>query len=780
MMTFAPLIAIAVGIVTPLVRRVAGRATGWLLALVPVAIALPVVARLPLGLDEAHRTRVTWIESLGVDLATYLDGLSATFVLLICGIGAVIVIYAEGYMNGGPRAGRVQGALMVFLGAMLGIVLSDDLISLFVYWELTSVCSFYLVGVKHESEDGRTGALRALFVTGGGGLALLAGLILMRLAAVDLGVAPEDAGLLSSLAAVDLTTHPWYSAILVLVLAGAFTKSAQIPFHFWLPSAMAAPTPVSAFLHSATMVKAGVYLLARLNPHLGDSFAWHVTVTSFGAATMLVAAGMAVVQKDLKRLLAFSTVSVLGMLTMLVGAGTELAVKAMVVLLVAHALYKAALFMVAGNVDHETGTRDVTRLGGLRRVMPWTAAAGVVAALSKAGAPPMFGFIGKELLYKAKLDLETIATWLIIAAVVSNILLVAVSLIVAVKPFFGRRGDPPRKPHEAPLAMILGPVLLAAAGVFVGLVPDVFDRTLGSAMATAIGGTPIEMKLVLWHGFSPSALFVVALSAVTLGLGFLVFRRVGPRLVPIQKRIAALEAYGAGAMFHKLADLALAGAARFTRVLQSGYLRRYTGITVLVALTLPVPWILRALADGSANLTGALPVHEVLVALLVLGGAGVASFQRSRLSAVAGLGVTGIGIAVLFALYSAPDLATTQIMVEALSVILLVLLFRRLPGADDADDTFLRSGRALLAVAAGLVVGLVAYVATTVRMDPEAARFFSDASVPEAFGRNVVNVVLVDFRALDTLGEIFVVAAAGVGVVALFSAVRRRAKEGGS
>ena len=299
---------------------------------------------------------------------------------------------------------------------------------------------------------------------------------MMRLAAVDLGVAPENAGLLSSLGAVDLTTHAAYVPILALVLAGAFTKSAQVPFHFWLPSAMAAPTPVSAFLHSATMVKAGVYLLARLHPVLGGTVPWQTTVTAFGLVTMVATAAMAVVQTDMKRLLAFSTVSVLGMLTMLVGLGTTLAIKAMVVLLVAHALYKAALFMVAGNVDHETGTRDVTRLGGLVRRMPWTAAAGLLAALSMAGAPPMFGFLGKELLYKAKLDLTAVATWIILVAVVTNVLLVAIALLVALKPFLGKPRDPSISAGESPPAMILGPVLLALGGLFVGIVPSVFDR----------------------------------------------------------------------------------------------------------------------------------------------------------------------------------------------------------------------------------------------------------------------------------------------------------------
>ncbi len=777
-MLIAPLIALLLGLLTPLLRRVTGRATGWLLAVVLLLLAVPVLRVLPFEVGEQHVARVPWIEPWNVHLAVRLDGLSGTFALLICAIGALILVYSEGYLAGGARAGRVQGALLAFLGAMLGLVLADDVISLFVFWELTSVLSFFLVGLKHEGEASRRAALRALFVTGGGGLALLAGLVMMRQAAVDLGVPAADAGLLSGLHAVHLPSHPWYLAILLLVLAGAFTKSAQVPFHFWLPSAMAAPTPVSAFLHSATMVKAGVYLLARLHPSLGDTVPWQTLVTGFGLLTMLAAAAMAVVQTDLKRLLAFSTVSVLGMLVMLTGLGTDLAIKAMIVLLVAHALYKAALFMVAGNVDLAAGTRDVTRLGGLRLRMPWTAAAGLLAALSMAGAPPMFGFLGKELLYKAKLDLASVSAWITIIAVATNVLLVAIALLVALKPFLGKPRDPSVSAHESPPAMILGPVLLALSGVFVGLVPSLFDRVLGSAAATAVAGSPIEMKLELWHGFNPSALTVVGLSVVTLLLGYLLFRRVKTRLALWQPRLAALEAHGAGAQAERLAGAVLAAAGRLADILQAGSLRVQAAILLGAVVLVTIPQLVGRV-DLRPMLDGIVP-HEAGLIALTLGGAIYVCAARSRLAAVAGLGVTGAGIAVLFTLLSAPDLGATQIMVEALGVILLVLLFRRLPGALPIDGAGARTVRALIALGVGGTLAVVTYVASGVSLPPETADFYASASLPEAYGRNVVNVILVDFRALDTLGEIFVVAAAGVGVVALIGARRRRTPEGSS
>jgi multicomponent Na+:H+ antiporter subunit A len=651
---------------------------------------------------------------------------------------------------------------------MLGLVLADDLITLFVFWELTSVCSFLLVGYDHARPEARTAALKALVVTGAGGLALLAALVMAGTAGIQLGLQPDTASTISGLAAVGLQTHPLYVAILALVLLAAATKSAQVPFHFWLPSAMAAPTPVSAFLHSATMVKAGVYLLARFHPLLGGTEEWRWSVTLVGLATMLTGAAMALPQRDLKKILAYSTVAVLGILTLLLGVGTELAIKSAVVFLVAHALYKAALFMVAGNVDHETGTRDTSLLGGLRRVMPWTAAAGLLAALSKAGAPPLFGFIGKELVYKTKLDLETFAAWLVIAAVLVNVALVATALMVSVRPFWGALRTTPQKPHEAPLSMLLGPVVLAAAGVWIGGVSrGFFDAALGSGAATAIAGRTVVMELKLWHGVDTNALLVMALSLLTLAAGGGLYRISRRGVTTSARLIERLAAWGPERVFEQTMA-ALPGVAGYlTRRLQSGLLRNYLLITIVVAVAATGPPLVRWIfATPEVALTPAAP-FDLLLATLLAGGGLAAVLLRSRLASVAAIGVTGLAMALVFVLYSAPDLAMTQVMVETLSVIVLVLVFARLPRLVRRSRSVQRIRDLVLAGALGLAMALMVLASASVELDSPASSYYRSASVPDAKGRNVVNVILVDFRALDTLGEIAVVGVAGLGVAAL-------------
>jgi len=766
-MFVAVLLPFVAAVLAPLLaRRVGGRA-GWLLAPAPLLSALPVLRALPLGAGDEVVERLPWAPGFGVELGFRLDGLAAVFALLVCGIGALILVYAGGYLSGDRRLGRLLATLLVFLGAMLGLVLADDLITLFVFWELTSVSSFLLVGFDHARAEARSAAMKALVVTGGGGLALLAGLVMARSAAVDLGAAASVAGTVSGLTSVDLASHPLYLAILLLVVLAAATKSAQVPFHFWLPAAMAAPTPVSAFLHSATMVKAGVYLLARLSPALGGTPEWRWGLAGLGLATMLTGAGMALPQRDLKKVLAYSTVSVLGILTMLLGIGTDLAIKSMVVFLVAHAMYKAALFMVAGNLDHETGARELDRLGGLHRLMPWTAAAGLLAGLSKAGAPPMFGFIGKELLYKTKLDAADVGFWLVIAAVAANVALVATALMVGVRPFWGSRKESPKTPHEAPPAMVLGPLALAVAGLVIGAFPLAFEKGVGSAAVSAIAGKSLTMDLKLWHGFNTDALLVLALSGATLGIGFVVFlasRRGFRRLGAWCRRLGR---FGPARLFEKTIDGLPAAAGALTRQLQTGVLGHYLVLAVAATVAITAPPLVRwAMVATPSPITVPGP-FELTVAVLIAGGAVVAVLLRSRLASVAALGVTGIAVALLFVIYSAPDLAMTQVMVETLSVIVLVLVFSMLPRLVRRSTTPRRLRDLLVAASLGLVMASLVLLAATVDPVPDASLFYLDASVPEAKGRNVVNVILVDFRALDTLGEIVVVAVAGFGVAAL-------------
>ena len=754
---------------SPGLVRVLGTRAGWLLACGPVAVLVYWVMQWPAVAGGGLVQTLPWAGSLGVELALRGDGLAGAMSMLISGIGALIVVYASGYLHDDPRLGKFYSYLFVFMGAMLGMVVSDNLIALFVFWEMTSVSSYLLIGFNHHKPDNRDAALKALLVTGGGGLALLAGLIMLGGIGTAQGLALNDALRVSVLAshAEAIRGHALFAPMLVLVLVGCFTKSAQFPFHFWLPAAMAGPTPVSAYLHSATMVKAGVFLLGRLHPVVGSSTLFVVIVTTVGAVTMLVGAVMAVGQRDMKGILAYTTISVLGTLVMLLGVGTDRAIEAAVAFLFAHGLYKAALFMVAGNVDHATGTRDVTRLGGLRKLMPLTAAAALIAALSKAGAPPMFGYLGKKLLLEAKLNIETLSIVLTGAAVIANICMVAVALLLVLRPFWGELRETPHKAHELPAAMNLGPLLLAGLGLFVGLIPGVFDATLGAAMASSIRGEPLEMKLKLLFGLSVESLLVVGLSVGALALGYGLYRwlRPGPTFyAPLRAlgRFGPDRGYAAG--FTGL----LALAAWHTRVVQSGYLRRYLLVVVGVFAAAVGPLAVRAFAAGRPlPPMGPIKAHELILALLVVAGAIYGVVSKSRLASVAAIGGSGIGLAVLFAVYGSVDLAITQLMVETLLVVILVLVLMRLPRLKRTSPRATRGRDLLIAAAGGTTVTLLVLASATVSLPATVSAYYLNRAVPEAYGRNVVNVILVDFRALDTLGEIIVVAVAGVGVASL-------------
>ncbi|WP_221435328.1 hydrogen gas-evolving membrane-bound hydrogenase subunit E [Algisphaera agarilytica] len=755
--------------ISPLMIKRLGDRAGWLLALGPLAVLAYWIFHWPDVTGGQMVQTLPWAESLGVELALVGDGLAGAMSMLISGIGALIVIYASGYLHGDPRLGKFYSYLFIFMGAMLGMVISDNLITLFVFWEMTSVSSYLLIGFNHKKLDNRDAALKALLVTGGGGLALLAGIIMLGFIGTSLGLSFGEALRVSTLIdhAEGIQGHSLFAPMLILVLLGCFTKSAQFPFHFWLPTAMAGPTPVSAYLHSATMVKAGVFLLGRMHPVLGNNTLWIAVVTTVGAMTMLVGAVLAVGQRDMKGILAYTTISVLGTLVMLLGVGTDRAIEAAVAFLFAHGLYKAALFMAAGNVDHATGTRDVTQLSGLRRLMPWTAAAALIAALSKAGAPPMFGYLGKKLLLEAKLNIEMLSLYLTAAAVIANICMVAVALLLVLKPFWGELRETPRKAHELPLSMNLGPMLLAGLGLFVGLIPKAFDETLGEAMASSIRGEPLEMKLKLLFGLSIESLIVVGLSFGALGLGYLLYRflRPGPTFWAPLRQMGQL---GPNRGYQVLMAGLLKFAAGHTRLVQSGFLRRYLMVVVSVFALAAGPLAYVAFGNGrDVSTFGVVKMHELLLVLLVISGAVYGVLSRSRLAAVAAIGGSGIGLAVLFAVYGSVDLAITQLMVETLMVVILVMVLLRLPQLTKTSKLAHRGRDLLIAAAGGTTVTLMVLATATVEMPASVSAYYLNNAAPEAFGRNVVNVILVDFRALDTLGEIVVVAVAGIGVASL-------------
>jgi multicomponent Na+:H+ antiporter subunit A len=753
----AVLSGFVVALVAPWLVRLTRGSAGWVIAILPLAISLYLLSFVPRVADgEVIRYSYGWAPGIDIYLSFQIDGLGLVFALLISVIGTLIMFYAGAYLNGHHHIDRFFVYILMFMASMLGLVLSDNIITFFIFWELTSITSYLLIGYEHDSETSRYAARQALLVTAVGGQALLVGLVMMAVVggAWEFSILVEQAAVIQD--------HALYLPMLILVLAGAFTKSAQVPFHFWLPGAMAAPTPVSAYLHSATMVKAGVYMLARLNPTLGDTAIWQYTLLIFGAATMFLGAYLAIQRTDLKQLLAFTTVSTLGLLTMLIGLGTDIALKAMVVSLVVHSMYKGALFLVAGTIDHETGTRDIRLLGGLRKLMPITAIGAGVAALSMSGIPPLFGFIGKELVYEAALELETFAILLAVVAVASNVLMVVVAGITGVHPFTGEEGDTPKHAHEAPMAFWLGPLFLGILGLSIGLYPALVDARVIMPAVSAVAGEPVDATLTLWHGFN----VMLAMSAITVALGVLLY--FGREMVlEVSNRTMVLGRYGAEKAYDLSLDLLDLVARGQTAILQSGYLRFY--LLTIVGLTFGMTGV-TLLSHGS--LESPQPVDDVRiyewgVALIILLAAFMAVRAQSRLAAVAALGVVGYGVATVYILYGAPDLAMTQILVETLTVILFVLVLYRLPQFATLSKTASRARDAVFALSFGALMTILVLVATNVQFYPTISEFHAMEAEPLAHGRNVVNVILVDFRALDTLGEIIVLAVAGVGVYAL-------------
>jgi multicomponent Na+:H+ antiporter subunit A len=731
------------------------------LALYPLAAAIFALSQSgAIAGGGVARESLAWAPSLGLSLSFALDGLSLLFVLLIGGIGTLVLVYAGGYLKGHPQIGRFYALLLAFMASMLGLVLADNVLALFVFWEGTSITSFGLIGFSHRSEAARKSALQALLVTGGGGLALLAGLILLGLAGGSWEMS-ELAGRGDAIRA-----HALYTPILLLVLAGAFTKSAQFPFHFWLPNAMEAPTPVSAYLHSATMVKAGIYLLARLSPTLGGTEQWTGALVGCGGATMLVGGGLALLQSDLKRLLAYSTVSALGTLTLLLGLGTTAAVKAFAVFLPAHALYKGSLFMIAGTLDHETGTRDVEKMGGLRRAMPITFAVAMLAAISLAGVGPLLSFIGKEMLFEAVLEAEQWREVLVAVALFAGAMFVAVAGIVAVKPFFGALKSTPKQAHEAPPSLWLGPAVLAPLGLLLGIFPGVASQVLVSPVASSVLGRATTVKLSLWHGFNAA----LALSGASLALGALAYFA-WPAIRRLHASRQSLLGWGPSRFY----EVGLAGvdsvARAQTRLLQNGYLRAYV-MTIIVTATVLAGWTLISREGLPALLVRPLSEWDVrfyeaaIAGALVVGGF-AAVRADSRLAALACLGVIGYGVSLIYLFFGAPDLAMTQVLVDTLSVILFVLVFYHLPKFARLSSRWTRARDAFVAVCAGALMTVLVMVTNTITMHPPISSYFIEKSLPKAYGRNIVNVILVDFRALDTLGEISVLALAGIGVFAL-------------
>ncbi|MFT7116950.1 MAG: multicomponent K+:H+ antiporter subunit A [Rhodoferax sp.] len=748
--------------------------TAWLAAAVTATSLGLLLLQTPAIMGgEVLRSFTPWVPEIGLNLGLQLDGLSLMFALLITGIGLLIIMYAHHYLEAHDPVGKFYSTLMLFMASMLGIVLSDNLLLLMVFWELTSISSFLLVGYWKHRADARAGARMALAVTGGGGLVMLGGFVL-------LGQIAGTYELSQMLTQVDLVqADARYPVALILILIGCFSKSAQFPFHFWLPQAMAAPTPVSAYLHSATMVKAGIFLMARLTPIMGGTYLFTGIVTTIGLLTLLLGAFIAIFKHDLKGLLAYSTISHLGLITFLIGLGTPLAAMAAVFHILNHACFKAALFMTAGIVDHETGTRDMRQLGGLWRLMPWTATLAMVATAAMAGVPLFNGFLSKEMFLTEAVTFGQAGGWHWLVPAVATLAAlcsVAYSVRLVHDIFFNGKPHnlPKAHPHDPPMGMKAPVALLAVICVVVGIVPALTLGPLVQVATTAmLGQAPPTYQLAIWHGFNlPLLLSVLALGGGTL-LYFALAR--GKRLHQINSedwfgRVTGMSFYTRG-----MAQL-LSSAGRITALLEVRSLQRYLAWMLIATVVVTGVTLLAGDAPGTGSRT-LLPVSLpalVLWVILLAACGWLALRHHDRFQSVIVTGVIGLVTALCFVGFSAPDLALTQLTVEVVSTVLLLMGLALLPSQTPHESSSARRWRdALLALAGGAGLAWLAWVMLTRDHDSIAWYFLNHAAIAGG-GTNVVNVILVDFRGYDTLGEITVLGIAAIGVLALMDGMRTR------
>ncbi|SHF60120.1 multisubunit sodium/proton antiporter, MrpA subunit [Mariniphaga anaerophila] len=710
---------------------------------------------------------IEWIPQLGLNLEFMLDGLSMVFALLVTGIGALVFLYAKDYMKSYAGTDKFFFYLMLFSGAMLGLVLSGNLIQLFIFWELTSFISFFLISFFHEKESARKAAFQSLYITGFGGLSMLAGIVLLG-SVVD---SYSFSDWLSNANAIKESNL--YLPGLLLILAGIFTKSAQFPFHFWLPGAMQAPAPVSSYLHSATMVKAGIFLLARLSPVLGGTPEWTYIISLTGVLTMLTGSYFAITQTDLKGILAFTTINALGVLVLLLGINTTESIKAAMLFLFIHAFYKATLFMVAGLIEKKTGTRELRQLGGLIKYMPLTFVIAFLALLSMAGLPPLLGFLGKELIYEAKVQSPGIASMILILGVTSNIFMVAVSLYFARKVFLGKPGNFPKQPNERGAAFLIGPGVLALLSLVLGLSPGKLGSAVIKPALSAVLGEVAEVKLKIWHGFNQ----VFFLSMLTIILGFLLYVAMlkKDKLLIYWKKINdVVFAVQLDEVFAWVMDKFVAVSKLKTKTVQHGYHRLYI-LTIIVFTSLLLWFQVFVTRSWNFDIPFTLrPFYISGLALVIILASAVSAVSRSRIVTIISMGVAGYGISLIFLYYSAVDLAITQILVETLTLVMFMAILQKLPRFAVLSSKKTRLRDFLIALGFGSVMTILALKAVNVNLNRSISDFYLENSYLKAFGENVVNVILVDFRALDTLGEVTVLTIAAVGVYLLLSKPKSR------
>ena len=758
-MLYALLSVFLLALIAPFIYRLSSMKVPQFLAVCTAGIVGYFLSYLP-EIDKGFtRTfQYPWADSLGVSLSFYVDGLSLFFALLISFFGVLIILYAGNYMKGMEHANRFFGYLILFMGSMLGLVLSGNVISMFVFWELTSFSSYLLIGFKNKDEKSREAARQSILVTGGGGLVLLAGLVLMGIA----GGSYDIQELISNTEMI--RQHPYLSATIVLILIGAFTKSAQFPFHFWLPNAMQAPTPVSAYLHSATMVKAGVFIVFRFNPIFSGIELWQIILASVGGFTMVMGAIVAFKADDLKRILAFTTISALGIFFMMIGIGSEAALQAAIVYVLAHALYKGALFLAAGTLDHECGTRKISELSGFRKKMPRTAAATILSCLSMMGIIPFLGFTGKELLYDAALHSDTPYFVLIISLVLASVFFTAIAIKIVYQIFFVKAENAGPTVTEASWFMFAPPLVLGLLGFLFSVLPNLSIQALLEITAGNMGISSGELDMSLWHGFNT----VLLLSLATIILGIILYRG---RYV--FEKIYSKLPFPLSAIPEKLYDGSLAALTSFslfqTRAVQNGFLRNYISMFIAVFCFLSIyylfssGYLFRSAIDFKWD---DIKIYEILVLILVAITVVFLFFAKSRLTVIASIGIIGYGIALSYTFFSAPDVAITQFLAETLGLILLAVILPKLPRLHIANQ-----GSKIKYFLVSLTFGVVMVIITLIVMSEPGRdglkEYFVLNSLPLGKGENIVNVILVDFRAMDTLGEISVLVITMLGIISL-------------
>lgn len=721
-----------------------------------------------------------WIPSLGINFGLYFDHLSALFSLLITGIGALVVLYSGFYFKGDDQAGRFLVYLFLFMTAMLGIVISGDIIALFLFWEGTSIVSFLLVAYKYKDIAARRGATKALLITGGGGIALLAGLIFLA----DIAGTTDLRTILSS--GDQIRADPYYLAPLVLISFAAMTKSAQFPAHIWLPEAMSAPTPASAYLHSATMVKAGIFLVARLHPAMGNTEAWFWILSVMGLLTMVIGAYLGFKQNDLKALLAYSTISQLGVLMLLIAQDTEIAFKAFVISLLAHALYKSSLFLTVGIIDHETGTRDLRRLGNLRKLMPLTFVTASIAALSMAGLPPLFGFLAKETLLATATHPSVPAFMsgiLTFSAVFAGAFLLAQSLLLIIETFFGKQKEKLPHTHDPAFLMIFAPLVPAAISLFLGILPEPQSiATLLAYAAENIAGAPVKVSLALWTGINVP--LILSIVAVGSGLVIFYYRQ------DVRRFQSVVGAQLSWNILYRNLLLSINRAAAYATGLQRGKLRNYLaiiliswiGLTLFFVVLIPndllnsilQPTVGLAFPNTTAAIV--LLLLQIFALILVVAAALASIFLQRDLHAIIALGTMGLSLAILMVLEYAPDVSLVQIVVDILAVVILVLALSRIPRTQRMlarEFTFLQSRTglirdAVIALLGGAIVAVITFVALTTRPRESLVTPYYEENAKVLTGaKDIVGAIIVDYRAIDTQVEILVYALAGLGIYTL-------------